>query len=307
LTEKYFNPDAIRLFDFDFITFFMSDWPLSLNLLRFYPKKLASVCVGWAASRHLPKIIRRTLFRHFVRYYEVDLSEAEKPLEEYKSFQEFFTRRLLPGLRPQDEMLFGAINCPVDGRLIALGRIQSGMLIQAKGLSYRLEELLKHIPLPERFEGGHFLTLYLSPKDYHRIHVPIEGRVQAISKVEGELWPVNDASTTHVHRLYERNRRAVWLAEGRERDDGLLVACVLIGATHVGGCVLDERWLEGRILPNDGGLNVSSIFCSPGDDLGLFQFGSTVVMLVGGAKADSWQPVKQQGVVKVGERLGMFR
>jgi len=284
----------------------MSDWPLSLNLLRLYPKKLASACVGWAASRRLPKIIQRTLLRHFVRHYKVDLSEAEKPLEEYNSFQEFFTRRLLPGLRTQDEMVPGAINCPVDGRLIALGQIHSGTLIQAKGLPYRLEELLKHIPKPERFEGGHYLTLYLSPKDYHRIHVPIEGKVQAISKVEGELWPVNDASTAHVNRLYERNRRAVWLAEGKGQDEGLLVACVLIGATHVGGCVLDEHWLEGRKLSKDGGLSVSDILCSPGDDLGLFQFGSTVIMLVGGSKADNWQPEKQQGVVKVGQRLGKF-
>jgi len=285
----------------------LNDWPLSLNLLRFYPKKLGSVCVGWAASRHFPKKIQIALLRLFVRYYEVDLSEAEKPLEEYKSLQEFFTRRLAPGLRPQDEMVFGAINCPVDGRLIASGRIQSGMLIQAKGLPYRLEELLKHIPLPERFEGGHYLTLYLSPQDYHRIHVPIEGAVQAISKVEGELWPVNDASTTHVRGLYERNRRAVWLAEGRGHDDGLLVACVLIGATHVGGCVLDECWLEGRKLSKDSGLSVSNLLCSPGDNLGLFQFGSTVVMLVGGPKADGWQSVRQHGIVRVGQRLGEFR
>jgi len=111
----------------------MSDRPLSLYLLQFYPKKLASVFIGWIASRRLPKRILRTLLRYFVRYYQVDLSEAEKPLEEYRSFQDFFTRRLLSGLRPQDEMALGAINCPVDGRLIAIGRIQSGMLIQAKG------------------------------------------------------------------------------------------------------------------------------------------------------------------------------
>ncbi|MDR0499178.1 MAG: archaetidylserine decarboxylase [Holophagales bacterium] len=255
----------------------------------------------------MPKKIQSLLLHSFASHYGVDLSEAEKPIEEYKSLQEFFTRRLAPGLRPQDKMVSGAINCPVDGRLIALGRIQAGTLIQAKGLPYSLEELLKHIPLPERFEGGHFLTLYLSPKDYHRIHVPIEGVVKAVSRIEGELWPVNDASTTHVPRLYERNRRAVWLAEGRGQDEGLLVACALIGATHVGGCVLDERWLEGRELSKDGGLNVFNLSCSPGDDLGLFQFGSTVVMLVGGSKADNWQPVKSNGTVKVGQRLGEFR
>ena len=287
--------------------FLMNYWPTSLNLLRFYPKKWGSALAGWAASRPLPKKIQWSALSLFARHYGVDLGEAEKPLEEYRTFQEFFTRRLKPGIRPQDEMLPGAINCPVDGNLIALGRIRSGTLIQAKGLHYHLEELLKHMPSPEPFEGGHFLTLYLSPRDYHRIHVPLEGVVQAVSRVEGELWPVNDASTANIPRLYVRNRRAVWLAEGRSNDDGLLVACVLVGATHVGGCVVDEQWLEGRKLPKDGGLIVSGLPCAPGDDLGMFQFGSTVVMLVGGAKADAWHPVRPQGAVKVGQRLGEFR
>jgi phosphatidylserine decarboxylase len=285
----------------------MSDWPISLNLLRFYPKKLASVWAGWAASRPLPKKIQTAVLRRFVVHYGVDLDEAEKPLEEYRSLQEFFTRRLKSGMRPQDEMVPGAINCPVDGRLIALGRIRAGTLIQAKGLPYSLQELLKHIPSPERFEGGHYLTIYLSPKDYHRIHVPLLGSVQAVGRAEGELWPVNEVGTAHVPRLYERNRRAAWVAEGRSHNDGLLAACVLVGATHVGSCVVDDRWLEGRKLPKDGGFAVSNLPCAPGDDLGLFRFGSTVVMLVGGARADDWQPVKAEGIVKVGQRLGEFK
>jgi len=278
-----------------------------VNLLRIYPKKLASVLAGRIAFMSLPKIIRVSLLRLFARHYGVNLDEAEKPLEDYKSLQEFFTRRLKPGARPQDEIVPGAINCPVDGRLVALGRISDGTLIQAKGLSYSLKDLLKFTPGPERFEGGHFLTLYLSPKDYHRIHVPLEGVVQAVARVEGELWPVNDASVTRVPRLYERNRRATWLAQGRGLDEGLLVACVLVGATHVGGCVIDERWLGGRDLTRNGGFEVSDLQCAQGDDLGLFQFGSTVVLLVGGLRANSWQPIAAEGLVKVGQRLGEFR
>jgi phosphatidylserine decarboxylase len=285
----------------------MSCWPVSLNLLRFYPKKMASVWAGWVASRRLPKKIQSAVLRRFASYYGVDLGEAEKPLEEYGSLQEFFTRRLRPGARPQDEAAPGAINCPVDGRLVALGRIRAGTLIQAKGLAYSLQELLKHIPSPDRFEGGHYLTLYLSPKDYHRIHVPLHGAVQAVSRAEGELWPVNDASTAHVPRLYERNRRAAWAAEGTGHNEGLLAACVLVGATHVGSCVVDDRWLEGRKLPKDGGFAVSNLPCAPGDDLGMFQFGSTVVMLIGGPRADDWQPLKSEGTVKVGQRLGEFK
>jgi phosphatidylserine decarboxylase len=125
--------------------------------------------------------------------------------------------------------------------------------------------------------------------------------------VEGELWPVNAASVARVPRLYERNRRAVWLAEGGGRDHGLAVACVMVGATHVGGCEIDDRWLEGRALPRDGGLDVLALPCAPGDDLGVFRFGSTVVLLVGGPGAEIWRPCLAGGQVRVGARLGAFR
>jgi len=285
----------------------MSGWPLSLNLLRIYPKKAASGLVGWAAAKELPVSWRSGMLGRFAGHYGVNLAEAERPLQDYRSFQDFFTRRLKPGLRPQAELLPGGVNSPVDARIIAGGRIDRDTVLQAKGLPYRVSELLKHLPEPERFEGGHYLTLYLSPKDYHRIHVPIQGLVQAVSRVEGELWPVNDASTTHVPRLYERNRRAGWLAHGTGPDEGLEVAAVLVGATHVGGVILDPRWLNGRALPTDGGFRVPEQPCSPGDDLGTFQFGSTVVLIIGGPRAGEWQAVRSEGPVKVGERLGNFR
>jgi len=199
------------------------------------------------------------------------------------------------------------VNSPVDGRIIASGRITTGLAIQAKGLPYRVAELLKHDRGAARFEGGHFLTLYLSPKDYHRIHVPLEGRVSAVGRVEGELWPVNDASTGHVPRLYERNRRATWLALGTGPCEGLEVAAVLVGATHVGGVVIDPRWLQGKPLPRDGGFPVPLLPCAPGDDLGTFEFGSTVVLLIGGPRAADWAPLRTDGAARVGERLGAYR
>lgn len=285
----------------------MSGWPLSLHLLRFYPKKLGSTFVGWTAGREIPQSLRGPVLGRFARTYGVDLAEAEKALGEYLSLQDFFTRRLKPGLRPQAAVVPGFVNSPVDARIIACGAIEADTVLQAKGLPYRASELLKHLPDPGRFEGGYFLTLYLSPRDYHRIHVPIQGRVQAVARVEGELWPVNNASTSHVPRLYERNRRAVWLAKGEGADEGLEVAAVCVGATHVGGVIIDERWLEGRTLPKDGGFPVASLPCAPGDDLGTFQFGSTVVLLVGGPKGKDWVPTKTEGTIKVGQRLGAFR
>jgi phosphatidylserine decarboxylase len=281
--------------------------PLSLRALGLYPKKLGSRVVGWAATRTLPPSWRLSLLGRFAGHYGINLDEAELPLVDYPSLQALFTRRLKAGLRPQNAAIPGFVNSPVDGRIIASGRIESGMAIQAKGLPYRIAELLKHDPAAARFEGGHFLTLYLSPKDYHRIHVPIQGQVTAVSRVEGELWPVNDASTGHVPRLYERNRRASWTATGAGPCEGLEVAAVLVGATHVGGVVIDARWLGGRALPKDGGLAVNLLPCAPGDDLGTFEFGSTVVLLIGGPRAMEWSPLRTEGDVKMGLRLGAYR
>lgn len=281
--------------------------PVSLRLLGLYPKRFGSALAGWAARRNLPESWRGPLLGRFARAYHLDMAEAERPLEAYPSLQALFTRRLRPGLRPQEAAVPGFVNSPVDARIVACGRIAQDTAIQAKGLPYRITELLKHDPDARRFEGGYYLTLYLSPKDYHRIHVPAEGRVTAVSRVEGELWPVNDASTNAVPRLYERNRRATWIALGTGADEGLEVAAVLVGATHVGGVVVDPRWLEGRKLPKDGGFPLPGLPCLPGEDLGTFEFGSTVVLLVAGPRARDWAPLRTEGDVKVGQRLGAFR
>ena len=279
----------------------------SLRLLRFYPKRLGSQFAGWAAERTIPRWARGAVLGGFARHYQVDLTQAELPLEDYPDLQSFFTRRLKPGARPQDPPRPGAVNSPVDGSIIACGRISAGSAIQAKGLPYRVAELLKHGPAAERFEGGHYLTLYLSPRDYHRVHVPFTGEVTAVGRVEGELWPVNASATSRVPRLYERNRRAIWSAQGTGPDEGLDAAAVLVGATHVGGVEIDSRWRQGRALPKDGGWDVPRLPCRPGEELGAFRFGSTVVLLIGGPKSDRWVPVRSAGAVKVGERLGMFR
>ena len=141
----------------------MSGWPLSLQVLRLYPKKMGSAAIGWLAERPLPPFLRIPLLGGFARHYGIALDEAEKPLADYPSFQLFFTRRLKLGLRPQEALAPGALNSPVDAKIIACGRIEQGSAIQAKGLPYRISELLKHDPDPGRFDGGHYLTLYLSP------------------------------------------------------------------------------------------------------------------------------------------------
>jgi phosphatidylserine decarboxylase len=277
------------------------------RLLRLYPKKAGSLVVGALARLRLPVGLRRPLIGRFAAAFGANLDEAEKELGAYASFLDFFTRRLRPGLRAQAPAVTGGINSPVDGVLIAEGRVEEGTLIQAKGLPYRLAELLDDDPLATEFAAAHYQTLYLAPKDYHRIHVPLSGACVAVGRVEGELWPVNAASTAATPRLYVRNRRAYWIALGAREAEGLVVAAVMVAATHVGGVVVDPRWLAGRALPRRGRLEVASLACAPGDDLGAFELGSTVVLLVGGPRAAEWSPTRGLGPVKVGERLGSFR
>src|SRR5450631_2979562 len=277
------------------------------RLLRFYPKKAGSLAVGALARLRLPEGLRRPLLGRFAAAFGANLDEAEKELDAYVSVLDFFTRRLKPGLRPQAPAVPGGINSPVDGVVIAEGRVREGTLIQAKGLPYRLGELLDDHPLVAELGGAHYQTLYLAPKDYHRIHVPLSGVCIAVGRVEGELWPVNAASTAATPRLYVRNRRAYWIARGAREAEGLVVAAVMVAATHVGGVVVDPRWLAGRALPRRGRLEVANLPCSSGDDLGAFELGSTVVLLVGGPKASEWNAARGLGPVKVGERLGSFR
>lgn len=284
----------------------MSGPPISLRLLGLYPKKLGSFAVGLGARLPLPKSVRERLLGGFARRYGANLEEAEKPLGDYVSFLDFFTRRLKPGLRPQAPPVAGGLNSPVDGALIASGRLEGGTLLQAKGLPYEVTDLLYADPLAERFRGGRYATLYLAPRDYHRIHVPCEARCIAIGRVEGELWPVNEASTAFTPRLYVRNRRAYWIADGAGPCESLTVAVVMVAATHVGGVVLAPRWLSRRTLPRKGRLNVPFLPAAPGDDLGTFELGSTVVLLVGGAKAGEWKLTREHGPIHLGERLGAF-
>ena len=276
------------------------------GLLRLYPRKAGSLAVGALARMRLPEALRGPFLGRFAAALGANLDEAEKDLGAYVSFLDFFTRRLKPDARPQADAVPGGINSPVDGLLIREGRVADGTLVQAKGLAYRLGELVDGDPLAGEFARARYAALYLAPKDYHRIHVPLTGAVLAVGRVEGELWPVNAASTASTPRLYVRNRRAYWLARGAREAEGLTVAIVMVAATHVGGVAVDPRWLSGRALPRRGRLEVANLPCARGDELGAFELGSTVLLLVGGEKAGAWELTRGLGPVKVGERLGRF-
>jgi phosphatidylserine decarboxylase len=213
----------------------------------------------------------------FVRRYGVEMAEAAEPnIARYKTFNDFFTRALRPGARP---LAPADWVCPVDGAISQFGAIGGGRIFQAKGHDYSATALVGgDATLAAPFDNGHFATLYLSPRDYHRIHMPVAGRLRRMIHVPGELFSVNPATARGVPGLFARNERVVCVFDG-ERGPWVLV---LVGATIVGsmatvwhGVVNSQRPGELREWRYDD----APVELAQGDEMGRFLLGSTVVLL----------------------------
>jgi phosphatidylserine decarboxylase len=257
-----------------------------------------------AATRVRAAWFKNLTIRGFLRLYRVDMSEAaESDPYRYGSFNEFFTRALKDGARPivSDP---DVIACPVDGCVSEAGTIAGDRLVQAKGRHYRLTELLAAQPWASHFEGGSFVTIYLAPFNYHRVHMPLRGELQDTVYVPGRLFSVNAVTAQHVPRLFARNERLLTLfdtAFGR-------VAVVLVGALNVGS--MATVW-AGDVTPAARRV-ITRIPAPPttlakGAELGRFNMGSTVILLFEPNRA-RWLPRVQAGaIVRLGRSLGTAR
>ena len=240
------------------------------------PKKLLTRMAGRAAGARLGGATHAVI-RRFVARYGVDMSEAANPdIASYASFNDFFTRALREGARP---LAAADYVCPVDGAISAFGAIDKGQIFQAKGHAYSTLALLAgDAPLAAEFEHGQFATLYLSPRDYHRIHMPCAGRLQQMVYVPGELFSVNPATARGVPGLFARNERVVCVFDTARGP----FALVLVGATIVGS--MATVW-HGVVNPPRGGeirrwrYTEQPVELRQGDEMGRFLLGSTVVML----------------------------
>lgn len=241
------------------------------------PKNELSHWVGRLVHRPLPEPLAQMSVAMFARHYRINMAEAEFPIEHYKTIGELFTRRLKQGVRPlADE----AVLHPADSKITAAGPIESGTLIQAKGKSYKVDEFLRSPHYASLFEGGQFLTYYLCPTDYHRVHSPVDGKIIWSCHVPGELWPVNAWSVETIPNLFSLNERVVVLIETTRG----LVALVMVAATNVGNMSLSfdssistaVRKAERRVREKK---YEPSIEIKRGDEVGIFHMGSTVVML----------------------------
>jgi phosphatidylserine decarboxylase len=244
--------------------------------LRLLSRPSLSRRVGRLAEVHLPGPVLRAVIAAYVRIYGVDLAESAEPAS-FRTFDEFFTRRLREGARPVEGDADVVVS-PCDARLQGLGRIpEDRRLEQIKGKTYTIDELLGEGPLAARFAGGAHATLYLSPAMYHRVHWPADGRVVGWRRIPGPLYPVNALAVRHVDRLFAVNRRVV--VEMESETFGPL-AVVLVGATNVGRISLAFESL-GRpaSIRGDWVEPAMPAAVRRGDELGVFHLGSTVVLL----------------------------
>jgi len=245
------------------------------------PQHGLSQCVGRLAASKKPWVRDRfiQIFRHF---YDINLSEAViEDAADYDSFNDFFTRALKPGARPLPENEL-AVVCPADGAISESGSIAAGRLLQAKNHDYRLDELL---PVQKqewlKYVNGDFTTVYLAPKDYHRVHMPMAGRLVKTVYVPGMLYSVNQATAASIPRLFAKNERLIAFFES---DQGHF-CMVLVGAMIVSGIETVFQGLyrtrPGELLWNDNPRDTqgASIIFEKGDEFGRFMLGSTVILL----------------------------
>lgn len=271
---------------------------------RISPQRALSDVIGWGADRSLPALVRQPLLRAFVEKYGIDMSEAEKPLKAYMGLQDVFTRRLKPGARPIDGAP-DAVVAPADGRLVEVGTVDRGTLVDAKGRSYTLAGLLGDSEAAEALEGGTFATIYLSPRDYHRVHTPVAGRITSWCHVPGTLFPVNEKSVAREPALFSKNERFVTMIES-EAGPAAVVMVAAVGVGHM------TASFDPDVATHQDGFSDGMVqrkrFASPlpiarGGEVGIFNLGSTaiVVFAKGRVRIRDWKA----GIpVRMGERFG---
>jgi phosphatidylserine decarboxylase len=267
------------------------------------PKQALTSFAGWVAGKERGAVTT-WIIRRFVAKYGVDMDEAlDSDISHYASFNEFFTRALKPGARP---MSSAPLVSPVDGAISQFGSIDGDQIFQAKGHSYGTTALVGgDAALAARFAHGSFATIYLSPRDYHRIHMPCDGRLRRMIYVPGDLFSVNPTTARGVPGLFARNERVVCVFDGAMGPFVL----VLVGATIVGS--MATTW-HGVINPPRGGgvrewrYDDQEVNLEKGQEMGRFLLGSTVVMLFPAPRlkfTEGWAPARP---VRLGEPMAEY-
>ncbi len=265
------------------------------QILRVLPRQKITRVMGKLADHRWSPPVERAVVGLYSRFYNVDFDECTQR-SGYANFDEFFTRTLRPGARPVDPAR-EAIVSPADGRIDSMGPVHPDASFFVKGRPYRVAELLGDEEEARRYVGGTGCVIYLSPRDYHRVHAPLEARIVAYDYVPGALWPVNPKVASRRDKLFTRNERVViWLESARVGT----FALVMIAASGVGNIELAHAGIlrsrgERRRVELDEDVR-------RGDELGAFRLGSTVVVVLppGAARVAA----REGQVVRFGERIG---
>lgn len=277
-----------------------------LLLQYILPHHAITFLAGVLANSKIPWL-KNWLIKKFISHYGVDMSEAfESDYTKYTSFNDFFTRKLTHNARPVVDCSRVIVN-PCDGTISQIGNIENNLVLQAKGKNYTLEQLCYVPKIAQLFYNGNFATIYLSPKDYHRVHMPITGKLHYLIYVPGTLFTVNELASHHINNVFGRNERVVAVF------DTLLgpVAVILIGAMVVGGIALS--WLKekanasNRNKPYVHRYVKSHIVLQKGEEIGHFELGSTVIVLFAQNAISFVKHLQNYDRVKTGEMLAKIK
>ena len=250
---------------------------IAAQTVRVIPRKRLSRALGRLTSARAPQPVVAAAVKAFVRIYDVDMSEVEMPDGGFRTFDEFFTRTLSKGARLVDPDP-AALVSPADGRIEDLGTISAVGELIVKGQPYTAADLLGDPDAAAVYEGGHYFIVYLSPRDYHRVHAPTCGSVQYVRYVPGTLYPVNRIGIDHIPQLFARNERLAIVQEGSVHGT---VTTIMVGAIGVGriGLSFDEVETNRGHQPGVRSYADSPIPRERGDELGVFHMGSTAIVM----------------------------
>jgi phosphatidylserine decarboxylase len=265
------------------------------QILRVLPRAGVSHAAGWLADLPWPSSLGKAVVDVYSRAYDVSLDECAEQ-GGWTSFDHFFTRALRDGVRPIEKDP-AAIISPADGRLESPGPVTAESTFLVKGRPYRVEELVGDADEAARYVGGGGCVVYLSPRDYHRVHSPCAGTVARVRSMPGDYYPVNSIGLDHIPNLFARNRR-VAIAIDTPKASGLgRVTVVMVAAIVVGRITV--RGIAARDVPL--GDHTPNLHLERGDELGMFHLGSTVVMFLERAAMGSW--LAREGAIRYGQGL----
>jgi phosphatidylserine decarboxylase len=268
------------------------------------PQHGLSRLIGALANWSCPRF-KNWAIKKYIQHYQVNMQEAKiEDYREFPCFNEFFIRELKPELRPLAPEP-NALLCPVDGRISELGKIEDQRLFQAKNQYYDLQALVGDKDLADQFRNGAFLTAYLAPRDYHRIHMPIAGKLKKMLHIPGKLFSVNPPTVASIPHLFTRNERVVSVFSTEMGP----MAVIAVGAIIVGG--ISTQWHGLVTPPSSRSVSMwdytnADVQFERGQEMGHFQLGSTVILLFAKNKMQWLENLKANETLKMGEKIGTF-